>query len=141
MSVVLDANVLVALLVADERQPTVRCHVEEWLDVGEELNAPAVLPYEVANVLARLVFEGVLKINDVTEIWQDLAAFDLQLHPFNLTHDGPEVAEITTQLRRRHATDSTYVCLARRLETTLWTLDSALARNAADLGLPVKLIT
>jgi len=34
VSVVLDANVLVALLVADERQPTVRGHVEEWLDVG-----------------------------------------------------------------------------------------------------------
>ena len=85
-----------------------RGHVEEWLDVGEELHAPAALPYEITNVLARLVFKGALKINDVTEIWQDLAAFDLQLHPFDLTHDGPEVAAITAQLRRRHATDSTY---------------------------------
>ena len=131
MSVVLDANVLVALLVADERQPTVRGHVEQWLNAGEELHAPAVLPYEVANVLARLVFTGALKINDVTEIWHDLATFDLQLHPFDLTHDGPEVAAIIAQLRRRHATDSTYVCLARRFETTLWTLDAALARNTA----------
>ncbi len=56
MSVVLDANVLVALLIADEHQTTVRSHVEEWLDVGEELHAPAALPYEVTNVLARLVF-------------------------------------------------------------------------------------
>jgi len=126
VSVVLDANVLVALLVADERQPTVRGHVEQWLNAGEELHAPAVLPYEVANVLARLVFTGALKINDVTEIWHDLATFDLQLHPFDLTHDGPEVAAIIAQLRRRHATDSTYVCLARRFETTLWTLDAAM---------------
>jgi hypothetical protein len=29
------------------------------------------------------------------------------------------------------------MCLARRLGTAVWTLDGALARNAADLGLPV----
>ncbi len=98
--VVLDANVVVAL-VADKRQPAARAHLEEWLDAGEELHAPAVLPYEIANVLARLVFEGALQVNDVTEIWHDLAAFDLQLHPFDLAHDGQDVAAITAQLRRR----------------------------------------
>ena len=76
----------------------------------------------------------------MTEIWQDLAAFDLQLHSFDLVTDGPEIASITVGLRGRHATDSTYVCLAQRLEATLWTLDAALARNAAGIGLPVKLV-
>lgn len=140
MSVVLDANVLVALLVADEHQPAAQAHLEEWLDTGEDLHAPGVLPYEVANVLARLVFEGALDVDDVTEIWQDLAAFNLQLHPFDLVGDGPEIAAITVGLRRRHATDSTYICLAQRLNTTLWTLDGALARNAAAAGFPVKLV-
>ena len=107
---------------------------------GEELHAPGVLPYEVANVLARLVFEGALDLDDVTEIWLDLAAFDLQLHSFDLASEGPEIARVTVLLRRRHATDSTYVHLAQRLETTLWTLDGALARNAADIGLHVKLV-
>jgi len=62
------------------------------------------------------------------------------LHPFDLAEDGHDVADLTARLRRRHATDSTYVCLARRLGTVVWTLDGALARNAADLGLPVKLV-
>jgi predicted nucleic acid-binding protein len=140
VSVVLDANVLVALLVADAHQAAAQAHLEDWLAAGEELHAPGVLPYEVANVLARLVFEGALDVNEVTEIWQDFAAFDLQLHPFDLVGEGPGIAAITVQLRRRHATDSTYVRLAQRLETTLWTLDGALARNAADIGLPVKLV-
>jgi predicted nucleic acid-binding protein len=140
VSVVLDANVLVALLVADEHQPAAQAHLEAWLAAGEELHAPGVLPYEVANVLARLVVEGALDVNSVTEIWQDLAAFDLQLHPFDLASEGPEIAAITIRLRRRHATDSTYVRLAQRLRTTLWTLDGALARNAADIGLPVELV-
>lgn len=138
MSVVVDASVVVAVLVADERQQAAQTHLAGWLEAGEGLHAPAVLPYEVANVLARLVFDGALQVDDVTEIWRDLAALGLILHSFDLAGDGPEVAAVTARLRRRHATDSTYVCLAQRLGTALWTLDGALARNAADVGLPVK---
>lgn len=140
MSVVVDASVIIAVVVADERQDAVRSHLDGWFEAGEGLHAPAVLPYEVANVLARLVFDGALEISDVNDIWTDLAAFSLVLHPFDLIQDGPEVAVTTTRLRRRHATDSAYICLAQRLGTTVWTLDRSLARNAADLGLPVNLV-
>lgn len=84
------------------------------------LHAPAVLPYDT---------------------WSDLASLDVVLHPFDFTQDGPAVAALTTQLRRRHATDSTYIRLAQQLDTAMWTLDGPLARSAADIGLPVKLIT
>lgn len=140
MSVVVDASVVVALVVADERQEATQRHLESWLEASEELHAPAVLPFEVANVLARLVFDGTLEIDEVAQIWHDLAALGLLLHPFDLARDGFEVAAVTARLRRRHATDSTYVRLAQRLGTALWTLDAALARNAADVGLPVKLV-
>lgn len=141
MSVVVDASLIVALLVADERQAAVRLQLEGWVESGEDLHAPAVLPYEVANVLARLVFDGDLEADDIADTWSDLAALDVALHPFNLTQDGPAVAAITTQLRRRHATDSTYIRLAMQLSATMWTLDGPLARNAAEVGLPVKLVT
>ena len=140
MSVVVDASVIVALVVADERQDAARAHLEGWLQASVGLHAPAVLPYEVANVLARLVFDGALEADEVTEIWQNLAALGLVLHPFDLAHDGFEIAALTSRLRRRHATDSSYICLAQHLETEVWTLDQALARNAADVGLPVKLV-
>lgn len=138
MSVVIDAGVVVALIVADERQAAARAHLEGWLEAEEELHAPAVLPYEIANVLARLVFDGALEISEVDDIWRDLGALGLILHPFDLAADGQEIATITAALHRRHATDSAYVCLARRLGTVVWTLDGALARNAADHGLPVR---
>ncbi|MGI8414797.1 MAG: hypothetical protein ACR2P2_01030 [Nakamurella sp.] len=64
-----------------------------------------MLAYEVANVLARLTFDGDLTADDIADTWSDLADLDLVLHPFDLTLDGP------------------------------------LARNAADVGLPVTLIT
>lgn len=50
-------------------------------------------------------------------------------------------ARVATRLRRRHATDSAHVSLAQRLGTAVWTLDGPLARNAADVGLPVELVT
>ncbi len=140
MSIVVDASVILAVVVADERQRAARARLEGWIDAGESLHAPAVLPCEIANVLARLVFDGALETGDVHDIWADLSALGLILHPFDLALDGPEVADVTARLRRRHATDSTYVCLARRLGTAVWTLDRALARNAADVGLPVQLL-
>lgn len=141
MSVVIDASVIVAVVVADERQDVARAQLRGWLEAGEGLHVPAVLPYEVANVLARLVFDGALQVSDVRDIWLDLAALDLLVHPFDMAIDGHEVAVVTGLLRRRHATDSTYVALARRLGTAVWTLDGALARNAADVGLPVELVS
>lgn len=141
MSVVIDASVIVALVVTDEHQDVAQTYLKGWLAAGEGLHAPAVLPYEVANVLARLVFDGVLEVDEVSEIWQDLAVLGLVLHPFDLAQGGSEVAAVTARLRRRHATDSSYICLAQHLETEVWTLDGALARNAADVGLPVKLVS
>jgi len=141
VSVVVDASLIVALVVADERQAAAEAHLQGWVESGEDLHAPGVLPYEVANVLARLVFDGDLEADGIADTWPDVAALDVVLHPFDLTQDGSAVAAITTRLRRRHATDSTYIHLAQQLDTALWTLDGPLARNAADVGLPVKLIT
>ena len=141
MSVVVDASLIVALVVEDARQAAVQAHLERWVDAGESLHAPAVLPYEVANVLSRLTFDSVLAAEDIVEIWSDLSALDLVLHPFDISHDGPAIAAITTQLRRSHATDSTYIRLALQLGTAMWTLDGKLARNATDVCLPVELIT
>lgn len=91
-----------------------RAALDAWLAAGDELHAPAVLPYELANVLARRVFNGALTTDDVADIWSDLSALAVVLHLFDLERDGLEVAAVTARLRRRHATDSTYIWLAQR---------------------------
>lgn len=50
VSVVVDASLIIALVVADERQAAVHAHLEGWVESGQALHAPGVLPYEVANV-------------------------------------------------------------------------------------------
>lgn len=141
MSVVVDASVLVALIVGDARQAAAQARLEGWVGSGEDLHAPAVLPYELANVLARLVFDGDLEADRVVDIWRDVAALGVELHPFDPRDDGPAIAALTTRLRRRHATDSAYIHVAQQLGTRVWTLDGPLARNAGALGMPVGLIT
>jgi predicted nucleic acid-binding protein len=50
------------------------------------------------------------------------------------------VIVIAQQLRRQNSYDASYIALAEELETDVWTVDGPLARNAAQTGLPVKLI-
>lgn len=140
MTVVVDANIIIALVVDDDRQSDVQRQMTDWFSAGESLHAPGVMPYEIANVLARRVYDGDLVASEVTSIWSDVADLGIEFHPLDLDNDGPAIAEITTQLRRRHATDAAYVRLAVQLEADLWTLDGPLARNAASIGMPVKLL-
>lgn len=50
------------------------------------------------------------------------------------------VIAIARQLQRESAYDASYVALAQELDAELWTLDGPLARNAAGVDLPVRLI-
>lgn len=138
--VVVDASVVAALFVADERQEEVHARMTRWIRDAEPLHAPSVLPYELSNVLARQSFDGLLNQDDATQIWSDVTQLGIALHPFDPILDGSAVAAITSLLRRRHATDSHYIWIAQLLGTVVWTLDGKIARNAAAVGLPVALL-
>ncbi|CAN5390407.1 hypothetical protein BH23ACT6_BH23ACT6_25670 [soil metagenome] len=88
MTVVIDASLVVALVVDERRQKAVQVLLADGLDTGEELHAPDVMPYEVANVLARLSFDGALVPDDLVDIWQDVSALGIVLHSFDLTNTG-----------------------------------------------------
>jgi predicted nucleic acid-binding protein len=60
LSVVIDANLLVALALNDPRAPAVDRHLREWASAGETLHAPELLRYEAANALTRTVVAGQL---------------------------------------------------------------------------------
>ncbi len=64
-------------------------------------------------------------------------AVPIRLHELE---DGPAAVGLARRLGRRSAYDAAYVALAEALEADLWTLDGPLARNAAGLGLPVRLV-
>ena len=77
MAVVLDANLLVALAVDDDRAPAVTALLEGWLAAGEGLHAPALLPYEVANALTRLVVASAFPAARLADAWGAVTALPL----------------------------------------------------------------
>lgn len=137
MSVVIDANLLVALALNDPRASAVDRHLREWASAGDTLHAPELLRYEAANALTRAVVAGHLASDRVATAWERITRVGVQLHTLA---DGAAAVATALSLDRSNAYDAAYVVLAQTLDAELWTLDGPLARNAGGLGLPVRLV-
>lgn len=138
--IVVDAGVVLAIFIANARQAAVQGRFREWIAAGEERHAPAVMPYEVLNVLTREVWDGRVATTEAEAVWANLDALGITVHSFENAVDGPRSLAIAKLLRRRHATDCTYVSLAERLGGVVWTLDGSFARASSTAGLPVQLL-
>lgn len=137
MELVIDANVLAALVTDREGSGVIRHHLVRWTAAGATLHAPILMRYEVASALTRAAArEGVPRI-DVAQAWRRISAVPVTEHALD---DGPAVISVARQLGRKSAYDAAYVTLAQRLNAQLWTLDGPLARNATAHGLPVRLV-
>ncbi|MBS1861555.1 MAG: type II toxin-antitoxin system VapC family toxin [Actinobacteria bacterium] len=137
MTVVLASNVLVAMVTADRRAEAVGRHVQVLAESGEALHAPRLLRYEVANAITRKIVAGEIDTADASRGWRQIVAMPIVLHELD---DGPAAIGIALRLRRESAYDAAYVALAQELDAELLTLDGPLARNAASIDLPVRLL-
>ncbi len=124
MTLVVDASVVVAALVDDGPGG-------EWsADAlrSDRSVGPALLPFEVANVLRRLEGGRRLSRDMASLAHHDLLRLDIALWPYLA------LSELAWQQRGSLSLyDASYVSLAQRLEAPLVTLDERLARTAARL--------
>ena len=134
----MDANVLVVAATGDPRRARAQSALQGWADAGETLQAPALLPYEFASSLTRLVEAGKLPAERVGPVWLTVLALPVPYHL--LQEAAPRVVEIALQLGRRSAYDAAYLALAEQLQAVLWTFDGPLARNAAQSAFAVELL-
>lgn len=138
MAVVVDASLLVCLVSGDPRAAAVSRKIEQWLQAGEELHAPSLTPFEVANALTRLVAGGLFPPERIGEALAYLAVLPVTYHSLDLAQAGP-VVETALRLQRRSAYDAAYLKLGEDLDAELWTLDGKLFRNASQKGWRVRL--
>ena len=116
--VVLDASAFVGLLL-DPGERGAR--VGELVAAGD-VHAPALLPFEVANVLRRLHAAGRLSTTEAALARADAARLPVELWPFEA------VAARTVELGGAlTAYDASYVALAELLDARLVTADRRLA--------------
>ena len=135
---IIDASLVVAVALRDDRAPAARTLLRSLLAGGEKLHAPELLPYEAANGLTRAMVAGILAPAFLPDAWQ--AVMELPLHYHSLGTGGETVVAIARRLQRQNAYDAAYLALAQHLGTEVWTFDKKLARNAGELGYPVKLL-
>ncbi len=136
--VVVDANLLVALVSGDPRGNKVLQHFTDWLSLNVEIRAPVLAQYETANALTRLVIGRAFPADKVEEAWNNISVLPIT---YQELRDVKRVVEIALALNRQNAYDAAYIALAEELSAELWTLDGPLYRNAHGLGFPVSLVS
>lgn len=124
MTVVVDASVVVAVLLDDGPAGA-------WAAAalrGQDLVAPELLLFEVANVLRRLAGSGAVPDEVASLAHADLLVLDVALWPYvALSHDTWAYRGSLT------AYDASYVACALQTGAPLLTLDERLARTARRL--------
>jgi predicted nucleic acid-binding protein len=136
--VVVDANLLVALVSGDPRGNTVLQHFTGWLSQNVEIHAPVLARYETANALTRLIVGGAFPADKVEDAWNNISILPITYHD---VADVKRVVEVALALNRQNAYDAAYIALAEELRAGLWTLDGPLYRNAHGLGFAVNLVS
>ena len=124
---VVDASAVVALL-ADAGP------AGEWVTAratGATLAAPALMRYEVGNVLRRHEMSGAVDRSSASLANQDLLALEVEVYPYDLL--AGRIWELRHNLT---VCDASYVSLAEWLGTPLVTLDAGIAR-ASGVRCPV----
>lgn len=117
--VVADASAIVALLV--DAGPDGQWAAE--MLGAATMVAPALLPFEVANILRRLELAKIISTDQAVQAHADLLALPIEFWPHEL------LATRMWQLRPNlTAYDAAYVALAETLDVAVVTLDRKIAR-------------
>jgi len=120
-----DANLVVRLLVVPE-DLGVRELWSQWRDERRLISAPALLYYEVTNVLHRYRFTGQLDTANLRAALDAALQLPIEVHWEPGLH--VRAAELADRFGLAAAYDAHYLALAEHLGAEFWTADRRLAR-------------
>ncbi|NOZ57222.1 MAG: type II toxin-antitoxin system VapC family toxin [Calditrichaeota bacterium] len=126
-----DASFIARLLLNTEGadNPVARLWLE-WHSSGRPIVAPALLYYEVTNVLRQYVRHGDLKHEEALELLKLALNLDVALY------EDPEVHLLALQLAAEFGLaatyDTHYLAVTRRVSGEFWTADARLVRRVAS---------
>ena len=131
--VVVDASVVVKWFVEEEHSREARLLRDAYSSGVVDLSCPSLLPYEVLNALK---YSGAFGEEELKEVASTLDDFQLNLYELQ-----GELAELSVELAMRKGLtvyDASYLALARKLGSVLYTADEELIGKSGGLARHVK---
>jgi predicted nucleic acid-binding protein len=133
MSIVVDANLVAAILMPLPYSARAREKRAAWNEAGEELVGPALLEYEVCSTVRRLVLAGLISAQEAPEVLARMRQLAIRtVPPTTALHQA--ALRWAERLQRSRTYDAQYMALAEALRADLWTCGLPLFNRAQQLG-------
>ena len=132
MSVVIDANLIAAVVLPLPYSDQATERITTWKRAGVELLAPVLLEYEVAAILRKAVVAGWLTTDLAIEAMRMILALNIQCLPPTASLHG-QTLHWAERLGHSNTYDAHYLALAESQDCPFWTGDERLF-NAVRAG-------
>ncbi len=135
MTLIVDSNIVAALVLPVAYTPAALRLMTEWREAEERFLAPMLFEYEIATIVRRSVVLSQLPPTQIPGILGRLLSFGVStIAPTPELHlDAVRLAE---RIGQNKAYDGHYLALAARESAPFWTADRRLAAAAQGAGLP-----
>jgi predicted nucleic acid-binding protein len=133
MSIVVDANLIVSLVIPLPYSGRAAQLFKEWKRSNVELFAPLLLEYEMTSALRKAVVSGILKTEEAHKALEQVSRLGIVFVPASAALHARALwwAE---QIRQPAAYDAQYLALAEQQGAEFWTADRRLAETSKSMG-------
>lgn len=133
MSLVLDANLVIAIVLPLPYSDAAAKKMFAWKKDGIELLAPSLWEYEVTNALRKGIVHGLTGQSQAEAALHQI--MNLKIHSISPSESLLRKALAWAErLNQTRADDAQYLALAEQVNTVLWTADQRLANGARQAG-------
>lgn len=133
MSVVVDSNLVAALLLPLPYRPQAKAMHDLWTKAGEILAAPLLMEYEVCTTVHKLTRAGWIPPGRAPEVLFEMRELDIRTVPPTIELHRAAL-QWAQRLERSRTYDAQYMALAEELRAEFWTCDQPLFNRAQQLG-------